>query len=1720
MIERTLFLDLETHLKGDGVSKAGMYIESLDGGMAWSWQAPQPRKWLEERLARAAGGAAAVAGHNVWRHDLPVLERAFPGAAGELGRLPVVDTLELSPLCFPRNPYHALEKDYKPTGREENDPLGDAVLARKLLRREMEALGELRERNPALHCALHGLCAGGESRVERGHGLVFGGAVPGRAAVLEAVRACAGANGCRGAAARLEVPEGREERMGLAYVLAWLEVAGDCRSVLPGWVWRQFPASREWAAALRDRPCGDPGCGWCRTQFDARERLRRWFPGFDDFRADESGRSLQREIVEASLAGKSLIAILPTGGGKSLCFQLPALARMERRGSLTIVISPLQSLMKDQVDQLARRVPAALGCAAALNGLLTPLERRDVLHRIAMGDVSLLYVAPEQLRSKSFVRAIRQREIGGWVFDEAHCLSKWGHDFRTDYLYAERFIRERMGGAVPPATYVTATAKSEVVAEIRAFHEAMTGSGELPLFEASVERPGLRFEVAKAAPGWERMQKIAEILSERLGAYGRGGAIVFRSTRGKTRETAEYLAKAGWRAAHFHAGLPPEEKKDVQERFIAGDLQVIAATNAFGMGVDKEDVRVVIHGDMPGSVENYLQEAGRAGRDRRSADCVLLFDADDADWQFGLNGMNRLGRREIAEILKALRKLKRRDGEEIVVTVGELMRDMRLRDVFEEEDPSLHTKFKTAISWLERGKYLQRDDNATSVFQAKPIARTRLEAEARGQELGHPPERQKLWGDVVNEFVYARADEGIDADRLLALESLEAWRKAQPVARRAMPLLFEELRAMSKAGVLKECTTMTAYVRHKVADPSHARLERLSRAEERLLALLEEQGAAAGEELALDLAVANQRLRDDGGSEVELPDLERMAQALGGLEEGGRRLLEMRPGGATRHRVRLNAEMPEVAAAARRRRETAAGALETILAQIPAEAPAGKDVLAEFTMDELCAAAETGTLLGRGPANAATAVEGALLWLHDLQIVRLQKGLSLFRSAMTIRLAAEGGRTYGVKEYAPLGTYYEEKTFQVHVMAEYAQRGLENIQAALGLVLDYFRLEQRQFIERYFPGRKKELERAATAEAYRRVVEELGDAEQRRVVEADEDENLLVLAGPGSGKTKAVVHRIGWLLKIRHVPATSILALCFNHDAAAQLRRRLRELAGDSARGVTVATYHGLAMRLTGTSFAALAGRPAGGSPAAGGEMDFERPLREAIRLLRGERGADPGERDDARDRLLAGFRHILVDEYQDVDEVQYELISALAGRTLSDPDAKLGLLAVGDDDQSIYGFRGADVRFIHRFERDYDAGIYGLTSNYRSTAAILEAAGRAIAGNRGRMKAGMPLHVDRRRSRDPRGEPVVRIEAEGLGAQSIGLIRRVKVWRAGGAEWGDMAVLGVNHEDVDAFRSLAEAEGIPINARMSGRDGRRGAGLPALWRMRECQMLLEKIRAFGSSAVSRAALGAALEGIAGACGESAWTKMLTGAVEEFGEDEADGESWIEHVYETLAGCRRDGRAGGDGIWLSTIHAAKGTEHGRVAVAGGWRGAWRAGPEEARRLLYVGMTRARRGLAVVDRTDAKCELLTPLREDAEGVREVVHEPEERPALRRYRMLGPGDVDLSFAGRGDARRAARIAEALRGLRTGDRLEREERKGAVFLKRGGCAVAMLSTEGSRAFGEMAGRVEEIRVLGVYLWRKEDVGPEWRNTCVAERWGVPLCELALRTDGAEGD
>ena len=398
----------------------------------------------------------------------------------------------------------------------------------------------------------------------------------------------------------------------MAYALAWLSVSGG-NSVIPPWVRHQFPEAGQLVRRLRDTACGYPNCDWCRERHNARKELTRWF-GFSAFRtepADAAGRPMQQTVVEEAMTGEHILAILPTGTGKSVCYQVPALSRYDKTGALTVVISPLVALMADQVAGLDKK---GIDSCVTVNGLLSMPERAEALERVRMGDASILLIAPEQLRSVSLRRVLDQREIGAWVLDEAHCLSKWGHDFRPDYRYVGRFIREKAGDEpVPQLLCLTATAKPDVKAEIVDYFQEELGI-TLKVYDGGAQRTNLEFIVVKTSNA-EKHAHVYQTLMADLPTHKEDGAIVYCTTRRQTEELAEFLQEKGMKADYYHAGRPPETKKNVQESFIGGELRVIAATNAFGMGIDKEDVRLVIHAYIPGSLENYLQEGGQ-GRSR------------------------------------------------------------------------------------------------------------------------------------------------------------------------------------------------------------------------------------------------------------------------------------------------------------------------------------------------------------------------------------------------------------------------------------------------------------------------------------------------------------------------------------------------------------------------------------------------------------------------------------------------------------------------------------------------------------------------------------------------------------------------------------------------------------------------------------------------------------------------------------------------------------------------------------------------------------------------------------------------------------------------------------------------------------------------------------------------------------------------------------------------
>jgi ATP-dependent DNA helicase RecQ len=318
----------------------------------------------------------------------------------------------------------------------------------------------------------------------------------------------------------------------------------------------------------------------------------------------------QREVISAVLAGEDCLCVMPTGSGKSLCYQLPAVARE----GVTLVVSPLIALMQDQVDQLLAR-----GLRATfINSMLEPGELSARLNGLGAGAYDLVYVVPERFRSPRFLEAVRRVKLQLLAVDEAHCISEWGHDFRPDYAKLGRF-RERLGN--PPTIALTATATSDVRRDIITQLQLRSPR----VFVTGFARPNLFYAVESSGGQRVKQESLVSFLSVNPGC-----GIVYASTRKKCEEVAEMIVeRTGRRAGIYHAGMQKEDRRKAQDSFMQGKMEIVVATTAFGMGVDKRDVRFVVHYNLPGSLEGYYQEAGRAGRDGLPSKCLLLYTAAD-----------------------------------------------------------------------------------------------------------------------------------------------------------------------------------------------------------------------------------------------------------------------------------------------------------------------------------------------------------------------------------------------------------------------------------------------------------------------------------------------------------------------------------------------------------------------------------------------------------------------------------------------------------------------------------------------------------------------------------------------------------------------------------------------------------------------------------------------------------------------------------------------------------------------------------------------------------------------------------------------------------------------------------------------------------------------------------------------------------------------------------
>ena len=1446
--------------------------------------------------------ATFLLGHNIIKFDIPHLRATSPSL--ELLNLPVVDTLWLNPLAYPKRPYHRLVKHYKDGGLvrpQRNNPLLDSKLAFQAFSNQAERFLEM---TPEMLVAYHHLCT---ARGEPGPDLVFTSLRkaprPSEEAGAGAIRKLLQGKTCPTHLEQIisQIPRTVWE---LAYATAWITIEERDSSLAP-WVLYQFPEAHNLIRLLRATACADADYQWCRTRHDPRAELQRWF-GFEEFRpepATPEGFSIQEKVVTATVAQQDQLAILP---------------RYDQTGDLTVVISLLVALMEDQV-----------------RSMLSPQERTQYLNDVRQGQAAILLISPEQLRSRSVNNSLDTRKVGLWVLDEAHCLSKWGHDFRPDYRYIGRWLRNHHTPEEQGAVLcLTATAKPDVEKDITDYFTD-TLQKTLEVVDGGAERHNLDFVVVPTTRA-SRLDHIRQVLREELDLDDpkSGGAIIYCSRRRGTEDVAEFLNQQGIPAEHFHPGMTPEEKRDIQERFVSGELRTLAATSAFGMGIDRPDIRLILHSDIPGSLENHIQEAGRAGRDQQHARCVLLYTPEDTEEQFSLNARARISRNDIETVLRSLRGLEDRNNRhqspngrssgkdgalnpraQVVATPGEILAEDQEQD-FQRDRATDDTRVKTAVAWLEEASLAARLENDVRMHPSSLRVPGIAQARERLQSVGGLSSQDQTKAlDIVRRLLNAGPTEGISTDELADLTGLSS-QQVQGI-----------ISMLDRAGVLSNDQAVTCFVHQGVPDRSTERYHQAAAMERDLIQLMQEQAPdqeVGGPPLDLHLQATTSALKSAGHPgalplrvQNSLQSISRDGSQLNGSRAAnGKEPTPLAPQGSIRIRntgkdtiqVSLRQEWNQVADSAQLRRDNAGRILQFLLKLLP-QGARGKDLLVTTTRGALAEALSQAAMplaTGKTPSPALQGqqqsqhsgrdreLNAAMLWLHQQEIIRLNQGMGIFTPAMTIRMEqSKSGFTEA--DYQPLQQYYDSKTVQIHIMAEYARQGLESATAAVRLTMDYFSMQQAEFLKKWLPDREAELKRQTSQDSYRKIVTDLNHRTQQAIVSDDRVEtNVLVMAGPGAGKTRVLVHRIAYLVRCCRERPESIIALAYNRHAAVQIRQRLHELIGDDAQGVLVMTLHSLAMRLTGETFGQASQQNAAGAQETSDENPdhyFRAMLERAIALL-GDKSAngrdrtdDVLEQDHLRDRLLGRFRWILVDEYQDMNELQYQLITALSGRTKADRSQKLTLFAVGDDDQNIYSYQGASTEYIRRFEQEYNARRNYLTENYRSTRSIISAANHAIEPAQDRMKAGEPIRINRSRQRDQQGgrfrslDPVGQGRVQMLpggadhvtqGLMALRELRRLENQDPEGWDWSRVAIIGRNWRELETVAGLCQAADIDVQ--LAHED------FTATWQLRETQALLEGVRAHRDQAVTVEMLNKLLAEQP----SNRWTGVLQTALDEY----------------------------------------------------------------------------------------------------------------------------------------------------------------------------------------------------------------------------------------------
>lgn len=1418
--------------------------------------------------------AEYLCGHNIVSHDLkylkPFLKKSYK----------LIDTLYISPILFPERPYHNLIKDDKIISDQLNNPLSDSLKAKQLFEDELERFKDLPENVKRAYYDLlneNGHFKGFFDYVQYSSSrfsYLFNTKADNISGILEEV-VCSKANISR------IVDSSPTE---LAYATAIIRT-GDRYSITPAWVQHQFPLVGNIIHKLRGINCGE--CKYCREHLDARKMLKRWF-GYDGFRTF-NGESLQENAVNAAIQGKSLLAIFPTGGGKSLTFQLPALIAGEATKALTVVISPLQSLMKDQVENLEKR---SIAEAVYINGLLSPIERQQAFERIISGEVSLLYIAPEQLRSKTLEKALLSRTINRFVIDEAHCFSAWGQDFRIEYQYIGEFLRaiqKKKGLEKPiPVSCFTATARPKVISDIIDYFDRVNGIA-LEKFTTVATRTNLRYTVLHRDNKNEKYMTLRSLLQSKDCP-----SIVYVARTKSAENIAEQLINDGLDARAFHGQMETMTKVKNQEDFINNKVRIIVATSAFGMGVDKSDVGLVIHYDISDSLENYLQEAGRAGRDvDTEADCYVLYNDDDLNKHFILLNQTKLTLSEINQIWRAIKALTK-NRKTIYISPLEVARKAGW-----EEMTDIETKVKSAINALETAGYVRRGMNSPRIFATSIIPKCFEDAAQHIDAYEEMTEEERVHcrriiKSLISQKSRASASTNDAESRVDYLSDMLGIETAK---------VIQAIESMRNAGILTRDNDMTAYLRKKLVNE----LGYFAKLEQLLLSYIDKNGPV------IDLKVFNEYATENGIKKSKIKDIKTL-------------IFFWQTQNYTHKAVRqsdidkMNLILCDSASRLQERLVTRTEVCSFIISEMEKMenlSPMQDYATVNFSMSALLEQYNCNASLYSHSIKTEE-IQEALLFLSKTGIISIEGGFMVIYNKLELERLADSNLKYKKEDYKNLDAFYKQRIQQIHIVGEFANMVVKDYGKAMTFVKDYFFMDFKAFIKEYFDSeRQKEIAQNVSPQKYNEIFGSLTET-QHKIISDKESRFIVVPAGPGSGKTYVLVRKLASLILMEDIKSEKLLMLTFSRAAASEFKKRLTELIGNAAKYVEIKTFHSYCFDILGQR---------------GTLEKSENIVKAATREI-----------IDNRVEISRITKSILViDEAQDMSADEFALIEALIAR-----NEDIRVIAVGDDDQNIYAFRGSDSMHLKQLLTKYGGVQYNMLENFRSHRSIIKCANDFARCIPNRLKSYPIIETHKE-------DGNVRFTLHQCENYEVAIVNDI-LSRKGN---GTTGVLTSRNEDALIIAALLNRNGQKARLIQSN----EGFSLSDL---AELHLFIKLIKEQATSVISESVWLSTKQQISTRFSESTDLKTALWCINAFETEYStkyvsDLENFILESDIADFEERKQGE-----IIVSTIHKAKGHEYDNVFIS--LKGLQYISDEE-KRAIYVGLTRARHTLSVHSNVD-------------------------------------------------------------------------------------------------------------------------------------------------------